>query len=153
MAYSSPLEVARYFLSKVDPSSGEGLSNLKLQKLVYMAQGFALAALGDELFSDEIEAWSYGPVVPSLYHEFKSFKSDPVPPADSFDPDSIPAVVRELLDEVYQVYAQYSAWRLAEITHQHPTWLRREPGQVIPKTEMRAHFRTLLDDGPTSTPA
>ena len=47
-------------------TNGELVSNLKLQKLLYYVQGFHLAVFGEPLFEEEIEAWMYGPVVPSV---------------------------------------------------------------------------------------
>lgn len=55
-------DVADYFLTQSnetqsnDENSGDFLSNLKLQKLVYYAQGFFLALLNWPLFNEEIEA-------------------------------------------------------------------------------------------------
>lgn len=55
------------------------LTNMKLVKLMYIAQGLSLALLERPIFKDDnIEAWKYGPVVPSIYHEFKHFKSNPI---------------------------------------------------------------------------
>ncbi len=50
-------DVADYFLSRCDEDSGDAISNLKLQKLVYYAQGFSLALLGEPLFQNKMEAW------------------------------------------------------------------------------------------------
>ncbi|CAM1344030.1 Panacea domain-containing protein [Tenacibaculum amylolyticum] len=56
-----------------------GITNMKLVKLMYIAQGLSLALLDRPIFeNDKIEAWKYGPVVPSIYHEFKHFKSEPI---------------------------------------------------------------------------
>jgi len=49
-------EVAKYFLSLTDEEAGDFFSNLKLQKLVYYAQGFHLALFDRPLFADNIEA-------------------------------------------------------------------------------------------------
>src|ERR1700722_8483585 len=51
--------------------AGSALSPLKLQKLVYFAHGWCLALTGRPLISDRVQAWQYGPVIPSIYHEFK----------------------------------------------------------------------------------
>jgi uncharacterized phage-associated protein len=64
-------DVAEYFLTLVDDEAGDSLSNLKLQKLVYYAQGFHLALTEKPLFDEAIEAWEHGPVVPGLYHKLK----------------------------------------------------------------------------------
>ncbi len=64
-------DVAEYFLSLADEEAGDFLSNLKLQKLVYYAQGFHLALFNRPLFMAAIHAWQHGPVVPELYHAYK----------------------------------------------------------------------------------
>jgi uncharacterized phage-associated protein len=101
--------VAKYFLSLADEDAGDLISSLKLQKLVYYAQGFHLALYGTALFPEEVEAWPHGPVVLSLYNAYKKYGSNAIPiPSDVdfrvYDPQS-----RELLDEVYQVHGQFSA--------------------------------------------
>jgi len=76
MAYN-PLEVANYFLElgRVD---GIPIDPLKLQKLLYLAHGWHLATQGEPLLNEAIEAWPYGPVVPSVYHAFKHFGMKPI---------------------------------------------------------------------------
>ena len=55
-------EVANYFLKKQEEkNSGERITNLKIQKLCYYAQGFTLAKLGRPLFFDDIEKWTTWP--------------------------------------------------------------------------------------------
>ena len=73
------IEVARYFLSLTDEDAGELISNLKLQKLLYYAQGFHLVIYGEPLFPETIEAWAHGPVVTSVYHQYKEYGSEPIP--------------------------------------------------------------------------
>jgi len=48
-------DVAEFFLSPVAEEEGEKITNLKLQKLLYYAQGYSLAILGRPLFADKIE--------------------------------------------------------------------------------------------------
>ena len=112
-----------YFLTLVDEEAGDGLSNLKLQKLVYYAQGFHLAIYGEPLFSEEIQAWQHGPVVPVLYRSFKQHGSEPIPrPEDGINRDDYPEAVRDLLDEVYSVYGQFSASKLRNMSHEETPW-------------------------------
>lgn len=69
------LEVANWFLNyndeKMYSDGADYISNLKLQKLLYYAQGTFLAITNSPLFGDAIEAWMHGPVVPSVYHAYK----------------------------------------------------------------------------------
>jgi len=60
-----------FFLAKNDLSQGDRITPLKLQKLLYYAQGYAPAALGRPLFDELIKAWEPGPVCISIYRRFK----------------------------------------------------------------------------------
>ncbi len=134
-------DVAQYFLAKTDEDAGDLMSNLKLQKLVYYAQGCALALLDKPLFPEHIEAWTHGPVVPALYHEYKSHGSDAIPPPQILDFAQYDPETRELLDEVYAVYGQFAAWKLRNMTHQDPPWCDTPEGQEITHDTLRAYFK------------
>lgn len=54
------------------------VSNLELQKILYLAHMYYLGRLGVPLIREEFEAWDYGPVIPELYRHLKGFGADPV---------------------------------------------------------------------------
>ena len=137
-------EVAQYFLAQMDEEAGDLISNLKLQKLVYYAQGFALALLGRPLFPERIEAWTYGPVVSELYHEYRGYGSDPIPQPGEIDFSIYDVQTRELLDEVYAVYGQFSAWKLRDMTHSEPPWRDTPSGQEIQHDDLSCYFATRV---------
>lgn len=55
-----------------------GVTNLKLQKILYLAQMVHLGRYGRRLVDETFEAWDYGPVSSKLYHRAKVFGSGPV---------------------------------------------------------------------------
>lgn len=72
----SALSVANYFLDLAE-ESGQHIKPLKMMKLVYIAHGFMLAMLDYSVLNprfDKVEAWKYGPVIPSVYYSFKIYK-------------------------------------------------------------------------------
>lgn len=142
----SALNVAEYFLTCVHPEDDEAMSNLKLQKLVYYAQGFHLAIHGEPLFEEEIEAWTHGPVVPELYHHYKQYGGGAIPWPEDFDSAKFGEETLELLDEVYQVMGQFSAWKLRCLTHEEPPWTCTAQGDVISLKLMEDYFKTQLVD-------
>ena len=71
------MQVAQHFLALQDEDAGDLISNLKLQKLLYYAQGIHLALNGQPLYPERIEAWQHGPVVPEIYHAFKEYRARP----------------------------------------------------------------------------
>lgn len=147
MAKYTADQIADYFLAKVDEETGDNLSNLKLQKLVYYAQGFHLALSdGEPLFDDEIAAWAHGPVVPSLYHKYKARGADAIPAPDGFDISQFDQEARELLDEVWFVYGQFSALKLRKMAHDESPWKDAGPSGVVSRDTMREFFKTLIID-------
>lgn len=140
-------EVADYFLSLVDDEVGDNLSNLKLQKLVYYAQGFHLAVTGEPLFDENIEAWVLGPVVPELYRAYKSYRAAALPVSEDFNILKFDGNTLEILDEVYTVYGQFSAGRLVEMTHEEPPWKTTPSNAIITHDKLRTYFKTLVNDG------
>ena len=66
------------FLVYLMSDSCDDLTNLKLNKILYYAQGHYLKNYGKPLFEDAIEAWQHGPVVHSVYHSYKCFNNQPI---------------------------------------------------------------------------
>ncbi len=141
-------QIADYFVWRANSEAefGENITNLKLQKLVYYAQGFSLALNDYPLFNESIKAWAHRPVVPGLYYRFRDRGASPIDTPVDFDLDSIDAETQALLDEVYDVYGQYSAWGLRNLTHDEPPWNETKTGDTIDLDKMKAYFSTQLSD-------
>ena len=138
-------QVADYFLAQQDEDCGDLISNLKLQKLLYYAQGFYLAVNeGVPLFSEDIEAWIHGPVVPELYHAFKEYGSNAIPAPEQLDLSIFDPKTKELLDEVYTVFGQFSGWKLRNMTHDEAPWKDAASKSVISHSVMQDYFKTQL---------
>lgn len=142
---ATALDVAQFFIASGANSEEGGISNLKLQKLVYYAQGFHLALFDAPLFDEDLEAWTHGPVTPSLYHQYKGYGSAPIT-APSYDlTDEFSPEQRDLLDEVHDVFGQFSAWKLRNMTHNESPWLENEDSaSIIPKATLQEYFKTRL---------
>ncbi len=139
--------IADYFLFLADneEDGADLISNLKLQKLVYYAQGFHLAIKDEPFFGESIEAWQHGPVTPELYHNKKQYGSCAIPVNVDFDPEVFSGEQVELLNEIYDVYGQFSAWKLRNMTHEEAPWKNHESDQSeIPHDEMASYFKTQL---------
>jgi len=136
--------IAKWFLNhdRIINSSEDvgGISNLKLQKLLYYAQGVCLAINGTPLFGEQIFAWKHGPVVPGVYDEFKDFGSKPIDFNDDFDFTAVSLDDAKLLEEVFDVFGQYSAWKLRDMTHDEPPYRNTLVWSVIPNESIRDYF-------------
>lgn len=143
----SASDVAKVFLTLVDSDSGDVMTNLKLQKLLYYAQGFYLAMYDKPLFPESIEKWMHGPVVPEVYREYKTFGSGPIPaPAEV---PKLGASALALINDVWNVYGQYTASALRNFTHQESPWLQTADTEQISKDAMRVYFKTRLVNAPS----
>lgn len=121
-------KIAKWFLSK------ESMSPKKIQKLVYYAYSWYLTLMNDsveylnnKLFDEEIKAWVHGPVVNSIYQEYRDYKFNEVPKQEidenEFDEDTL-----DVLNQVWDVYGQYNANELESITHQEEPWISARGG-------------------------
>ncbi len=142
-------DVAKYFVSLVDEEAGDSISNLKLQKLLYYAQGVHLVLHNEPLFPEPIEAWTHGPVVPHVYRQYKQHGGEPIP-VEKVDLEKYSGPVREILDEVNDVFAQFSALKLRAMTHNEAPWMQTPRGEVISLDLMKDFFKTVVipDDAP-----
>lgn len=137
---ASARDVAKYFLSFSDEETGDLISNLKLQKLIYYAQGFHLALFNSPLFDEPIEAWQHGPVVPDVYHAYKEYGGQGIPTPTGSDFSCFTDEQKDVLDEVYAVYGQFSAWKLRNMTHEEAPWRDTPANMVITPERMKAFF-------------
>jgi uncharacterized phage-associated protein len=116
--------VARYFLHL----AGQGdepvaLTQMHLHKLLYYAQGWCLASRGRALFSEDIEAWRFGPVVPRVYATFKRFGKDAVPFDEGRADESLSVHERSMLEGVWRDMQGLTAAALSRQTHQEAPWM------------------------------
>lgn len=157
----SPKAVANFFL-EFAASKGESISPMKLQKLVYYAHGWYLGYTKQPLINEAIEAWQYGPVIPSLYHEFKQFGSVGIKSkATEFDSSSFDFVevqppqeesIKKFLSNVWNSYGKYTGTKLSEMTHaegspwEH-TWKAAcgMKGADIPLNLIEQHFKAVIE--------
>ena len=136
-------DVAHYFLANQDTGHGEPISHLKIQKLCYYAQGISLAILEKPLFFEDIEHWTHGPVVPTLYRKYRSYVAGPIPPPENLNLKLYSRETIDLLDKVYQLYGQDSAWELRNQTHEESPWINTPDGCAITHQEIRTYFQSL----------
>lgn len=144
----SAYTIAKWFVAWAEAEDAD-LSNLKLQKLLYYAQGHHLAQHGAPLFVDDLQAWSHGPVVPSVYRQYKGFGSGDLrlDDADPFRFEQVDPATADFLVMIWNTYGGFAAWRLRNMTHDEPPWREHfRPDTthiVIPKAAIKAHFDRL----------
>ena len=138
-------DVAKWFINELHPEP------LKLQKLLYLAQGFSFAFNDKQLFEDEIEAWVHGPVVKSVYNIYKDYKYNPIMinyELIEFDEDTT-----SVLNYVKNNFSKYDSKYLEEMSHQQEPWILSREGldpdersdKTISKLSLANYFSNYIN--------
>lgn len=69
--------ICNYFINR-GIEAFEPINALKLNKLVYLANCWHITLAARPLFDEMAEAWVYGPIIPSVYADFKKFGRNPI---------------------------------------------------------------------------
>lgn len=119
------LLVAKYFINKGKDETDNGkLTNLKLQKILYYAQGWYLANFNRPLFNDPIQAWRFGPAIHSIYRAFSKYGSLPI--REEITADELKDINphdKTFLDKIWDTYKLYSGTDLIQSTHKERPWM------------------------------
>ena len=158
----NPIAIANYLIGL---SEGKGLTLMQLLKLSYISHGFTLALLDKPLADEYAEAWKFGPVFPSIYHEFKYEKPKPIKEkakrlteinnkqvledfSSTFDRDE-----EKIIEVTYKDYGDLTGWELSAITHAKDTpWYKAwEEGEhirgfSISNEEIKNHYKKLMNN-------
>lgn len=132
----SALDIAIFFLRRVDREAGDTISALKLQKLVYYAQVWSMVLRDQPLFQQPVEAWKHGPVVRELWETYKDYHYEAIPLPTSQTP-SFAMDELEVLDYVWTRYGELSAHQLRELTHSEPPWQNTRDGLASDEASSR----------------
>lgn len=134
------LDVSRHIINYSEEKD-YGVSNLKLQKLLYFVQAYFMLEKKDHVpcFHEKIEAWGFGPVVPEAYQEWAKYGSCDITLIESYmviDKDNIWNSYRvqyhddiideddkKLIDRVIDRFADYTATDLVSLTLCQRPWM------------------------------
>lgn len=142
-------DVAAFFidLAQKQNESGRGdlATNMRVQKLLYFAQGWHLARYGRPLFDAPIEAWQYGPLVPAVYNRYRPFGGQGIIIADVPDDSAFTPEEYDLLMDVAREYDSLSTAELVRITHENGApWSKTAKRQEISTKDMQSYFTAQL---------
>ena len=158
MSYN-PISIANGFRERAE-ESGRPINPMQILKLVYIAHGWSLALADAPLIGDDVQAWQFGPVIPTLYQSVKKYGNGqitkklhhPYFPSHNDDSAAIHDDDNGLLDKIHDVYGHLQAFQLSALTHKEGTpwdtvWnkeggsMRR--GSLIRQSLIAEHFRGL----------
>lgn len=151
------IQIANYFIL-CGQKSGIEVTPMKLIKICYIAHGWHLGLTGKPLLSETIYAWKYGPVIDTLYLEFKNYGSAPIKNLYSVTPNGndypLPdAEIRPFLDIIWNSYGKYDGIALSAMTHQADTpWYKvwhnegaKDKREIpIPNDYIEEHYKSKI---------
>lgn len=95
-----------------------GLTNLKLQKLLYFVQVYCLVEFNEIAFDDQIEAWPYGPVVPEAYFAMKRGEFI----GAVANTELLDERIRTAIEEISDIFREWNAFDMVDLTHEYAIW-------------------------------
>lgn len=155
------LDTSRYII-EYSNIKDYGISNLKLQKILYFVQAYFLIQRGLPCFKEKIEAWDFGPVVPVAYKEFKKFAGMDIPTMNyyivfnkngsldvkcaEFENDFISDEDKVLINKIVDKFSKYSATDLVNLTQHQTPWIDainpKQNGEIT-KESIFEYFKTF----------
>ena len=112
------LELAKYIVSKCIGDKCQ-ISNLQLQKILYYIQREFLQKVGRPAFTESIEAWPFGPVVPEVYYYFCGAGAMPISlcPEPTKEILSMPEEYIQIIDSIIESKRKLNPWDMVSETH------------------------------------
>ena len=138
-------DVTAYIISKT-----RNLDAMKLQKLLYYSQAWALVWDSRPLFPSKIEAWANGPVIREV---FKAYQGQyRITEARFGNKDALNPTEKKTVDAVLKFYGPQSGFYLSELTHKERPWKEARQGiapgepsdREITKSAMLEYYGSLV---------
>lgn len=147
--------ISKYIINYCDEHFG-GVSNLRLQKLLYFVQVEFIKEAGYAAFKEEIEAWSFGPVVPEIYRKYKIFGRENIIlntsrgldfllDFDDVQKEEISENDKKIINRVLEEASSLPTAELVNISHKQDPWKNAYKGenffgQIISKESIKQYF-------------
>lgn len=122
------ISVARYICNEYKKISGKKIDEMKLHKLLYLAQRESLAITGEPLFPEEFQGWKFGPVNLEVREHYKKSKGNITKKCNRLSLESA-----YIVKNIIQQYGAYEPWKLSELSHNEISWNNSRIG--IPEGE------------------
>lgn len=135
------MDAARYLIYLSYGKDNYSLTPLKLQKILYYVQGWSYVWDGVPVFTEEFEAWQYGPVNREVYEEFKGYKNREIPQTEGKVPANAQQSELETIESVWRDYGNETASNLVSMTHSEAPWREAyQSGSNITNEEIKEYF-------------
>ena len=118
-------DVAQYFINYSVKDEAEGfISNIKLQKLLFLSQGFHLAIFSSRLFNEYFYPWILGPAIPDLFNKYNRYDNGIITNIEYISYDKFSKRQALFLDHIWSQFGQYAAWKLTDLFNENSAYRR-----------------------------
>lgn len=149
-------QIANFFI-KQSQDTGIELTPMKLIKLSYIAHGWHLGLYDTQLLDEVIYAWKYGPVIDTIYTDFKKYGNSQITELYKDEVNCIYPMTgsdkEEFLNMIWTSYGRFSGIQLSAMTHQPETpwdivWNKRGgknlKHSIIPNDLIKEHYKSKI---------
>lgn len=116
------IQAASYIYQRYREQFGSVMDEMKLHKMLYLAQRESLVQTDTPLFPEQFQAWRYGPVMVSVRYPYKEGELEQAIDAQQMKP------YLPIFDVVFQKYAAKDSWSLSTLTHGEYSWAKAREG-------------------------
>ena len=135
------IDAARYLIYLASETGVPMITPLKLQKILYLAQGWHFRWYDRPLFNEQFEAWAYGPVNNGVYQRYKEYGRSKIPASEGFVSEDMIQIEKHTLDVVWSMYGDYTASQLIQLTHEQEPWQKAYSSDgIISNDSIRDYF-------------
>jgi uncharacterized phage-associated protein len=132
------LELSKYIVNKFSQQSSNGITPMKLQKLLFYVKAWSLVA-GNKLVIEDFEHWDYGPVNREVYDYYKQYGAKSVEVQESSNLD-LKQSEQELIDFIIENYISFDAFALSAMTHIEDPWKQTNRDEIISDESISSYY-------------
>lgn len=125
------IQLANNFLYKDTTFQPDGITHLKLQKILYYTQVVFLIKKREKAFEEQIVAWKYGPVIQEVYTKYTSQWRNFLEVDNDWKDSTLTPEAKKLIERTREIFGRYSANQLVEMTHSDDPWRNAEQSKEI----------------------
>lgn len=116
------MKVASYICTRYENENGKAIDEMKLQRLLYLAQRESLIQNGEPLFNEVFYGWRFGPLLKEIHLAFKEHTLNEVVSQDVVDR------ISPILDKVFTQYSHKDSWSLSRLAQGELSWKNSRVG-------------------------
>lgn len=130
--------LSKYIVHQFSKQSPDGITPMKLQKLLFYVKAWTLVA-GYQLILEDFEHWDYGPVNRDIYNTYKGYGRQKIE-IDQPERLNVASTEKDLIDFIIENYIKFDAFTLSAMTHTEEPWKQTSTNKVISHELIKSYY-------------